>query len=965
MHRPRRQHALGNRRFRGDAPVDLQPLEPRQLLAALDPVTPNNPVWFATYGTPRVDGSINAGEWGGTVPIVRAQPNRSESSITIRMKYNEAALFIAADVRDQFLWSDGNGRGTGGFWEATNDDSLAFYFDPNNSFRQTLGTAGRMLEMNLGAFKGPTSGDGRVFRQRYLMGDGKGFGTSVNLGGGLSAGMNWRLRLNGTVNNNNDRDVGYTMEIRLPWSALNLPGMPANGQVIGMNFLAYFDDNGGIRDYTNYEHSTDPNLRFGPRTLDDKVAGVDSSFSTSDPGFRGPINYAGLTFVDPRAADRAGPVTGLSVSSVTGYAAQLNFASPRPAEGRAQVTGRGGAARYEVRVSQSPIGSEEDWNSATVVRNSFVPKAAGLTESLRIGELSPGTGYYVAVRGVDAAGRLGAMASANFTTQTTEQDPSGGDRIIPAPGGGGLSTESGEAFHIVGNHAVMSSRYVRNLYPGDQWDSTNNRYVNYTLTPGREGPASGWFDSLVANGVNTLRMPLEWLVLPQNGRGQLPRGMAWLEYPAGNYNPEARQYLENMITEASRVGIKLVIHPFGTFNYKSSFELSPWAAQNGGPLTDINNFFQTPQVLAMAQNRVRTIIDWVNQSSSPETVMGIELVNEFDAWAWTLNPKGNGDATRTVEMRDRAIFMTRLAKTAHDYDQRMNVFSSSIGLIPRGPNARAIFLSDAFDVLAPHYYTASTSEPIYSPDADRSIRPVTDIGGLAQYWMTQRRDNRLIYNGEWGMINRLWPNAREYYTGITPANLTDRSRPWTLASDVALYRTTTWASVATGLGTGLRLDSIEFNDLVPSSIGPATTGYLPLPLPQGMREVQKSARAFYADTRTDMDWNSFDPVTLAGRIRFAGSKSLVGLGVGDSNIAATRGLLYVVQDLNRTSGPVSGSTVTLDGVAAGREFSFEAWSTGQNAGVIATVTGVSDALGRVTITLPGFTTDLMFKFKAA
>ncbi|MBY0261544.1 MAG: hypothetical protein K2Q20_04335, partial [Phycisphaerales bacterium] len=71
----RRQSATKNRLFWGDQLVSVESLEPRQLMAVLDPVTSNNPVWFATYGTPTVDGAINANEWAGTVPIVRAQPN--------------------------------------------------------------------------------------------------------------------------------------------------------------------------------------------------------------------------------------------------------------------------------------------------------------------------------------------------------------------------------------------------------------------------------------------------------------------------------------------------------------------------------------------------------------------------------------------------------------------------------------------------------------------------------------------------------------------------------------------------------------------------------------------------------------------------------------------------------------------------------------------------------------------------
>jgi hypothetical protein len=959
----KRGMGVGSRRSgRARAPISesFEALESRQMMAA-DPVTTNNPVWFASYGTPTVDGFIRPGEWDDAIAVTKAQPNKADSSATLRMKYDEKGMYFAFDVRDAYLWNDGNGGGSGYFWEPTNDDSMALYFDPKNARVKNLGPAGRMLEVNTGRLAAPINGPGVVNRFRYLKGDGKGFGTPVNFGSVVTPGMRWRSRFQGTINNNSDVDQGYTTEIFLPWKVVNMPGMPQNGHAIGMNFMVYFDDDGGTRNWTSYEHDDDPALRFGPRTLDDQLFGVDSGLSTSNPGFQGPTNYAQLVFTDTRVGAKPVTIGDLSASNVSGYGARLNFTAPMASDVINPLPVRGGVHAYDIRLSSSPIVTEQDWANATPVSNKFVPKNAGQKESLRFGGLSPSTTYYVAVRAVDAAGRDGDMATTSFTTQSTIQDPSNGERVIPSPDGGHLITEAGTPFIMVASTAVMTDRYVRNLYPGDLWASAGKKLINFSEKPGPEGDARGYFEELAANGVNTLRVPLEWLALEQAGRGQLPRGMAWVEYPAGNFNPALRQYLWNMMTEAERVGIKLILHPFATFNYKQYFELTPWAKVNGGPLDTIDNFFQNPTVLQMAANRIKTTMDWVNQGPSPETVIGIELINEWDDWTWTLNPRGNGDSSRTLEKQDRSKFMVALSSMVRQHDADFNIVSSSIGLVPRGPSARAFFMSDAFDVLAPHYYSVSTSEPINSLDADKSIRPITDYGALAAYWLTSRRDNRPIHNGEWGLVKWLWPNGKSYYTGISP--VTDPSKPWTVENDVAMYRTTTWTMIAAGMaGTGNRLGGLEMRDLVPSDLSVDKYGYLPLPLPLGMRKIQSSVSDFVSDTRTAIDWAKYDATTLAGHIRFGNvaNRRLIGIG----STTGVQGLVYVAQDLNKSSASVNGATMAIDGLRASANFGmkFEVWSTGADADVLATITSTVDANGRVLVTLPTFNRDVMIKF---
>ncbi len=944
----------------------LESLEQRQLFIA-DPLTIAHPTWFANYGTVVVDGVIDPVEWAGSVPITQAQANRTDSAVTIRMKYTELGLYLAADVKDQYLWADGGGAGSGTQWNWFDDDSLALFFDASNTRKRYMTPAGRALGFNIGAQNGALTGSGAVSRENYIAGnnptgrEGDLNGVQVNAYGAVPTGTSWKTVLHGTLNNNSDLDQGWTTEIFLPWNALGMGGMPIDGQAITMNYSVFFDDTGGTHDHS--AHDADPNaaMRFGPRTLDDQINGVESSFNVSSPGMEGPINYAWVVFGDSRTSDHPSQVFGLNAANVDGYGARLNFTAPFSSSAVMALGGakRGGVAGYEIRWSSYPIADELDWQSATEIHNTFVPHPKGMAESLRINGLQPGAEYYVAVRAVDGVGREGPMQSAHFFTQTESQDTTNGERLLTSPGGGSLVTESGDPFVMVGSISAPSNLYVRNLYNGSVWDSAHQQMLNFGQNPGSEGGAAGYFDALAANGVNTLRVTLESLALETNGQNQLPNGMYWLEYPAGHFNPAMQNYLLGMMHEAARTGIRLLLAPFDTFNYKAHFNLTAYAAANGGPLTTIDDFFQNAQMGAMVINRMETIINWVHSSPDATSVLGIGLPNEWDNWDWTLNAQGNGDPSRTLEMRNRSKFVTRVAQAVHAYDPNILIMSSTDGLVPRGPEARALFLTDGIDILAPHWYTTTTAEPINSPDADKSIRPVTDYAALAGYWQSNKRDNRVINNGEWGLVKWLWPTGKAYYTGVSPNP--DPTHPWTVQNDVDLYRTTSWTQIAMGLGgNGMRLAGQEMRDLVPSNLGPTTTGYLPLPLPTGMREIQNVITNFAADGTIGFDYANYDAMTLAGRIGFLGTnKKLIGVGSSDGH----QGMVYVEQNLNRTTGSVAGSSVTISGLTNGQMMDVEFWSTDNGGTQLDVQWGMQVVGGKLTIALPTFAKDVMVRFK--
>lgn len=928
-----------------------------------DPVSVAHPMWFASYGPVVVDGIIDDAEWGSAIPITRAQANRPDSAVTLRYKYTELGLYIAADVRDQYLWSDGSGGGSGTRSAWYDDDSIALFFDASVTRKRLLTPAGRALAFNLGSTTGPTSGSGVVTRFDYIRGNNPTgrendyTGVQMNPGGALTPGMTWRTVLNGTPNNNADIDIGWTTEIFLPWQTIGMASMPVNGQNITANFQVLFDDNNGTHNTAARDTSPNPAIRFGPRVADDQINGVDSSYNLLNTGMEGPVNYAWLTFTDQRTNDRPNPVINLSVGSIDGYSARLNMLAPA-ASSTVMVLGpakRGGVYQYQIRYSHQPITNELTWDSATEIANDFVPHPRGIADSLHIGGFEPGVSYYVAIRAVDGGGRLSDIRQVFFTTRTETQDLSNGQRLMTSAQGGSLITEAGDPFLMVGSAANPNNLYVRNLYPGNVWNATTNQLVNFVQNPGAEGDAQGYFESLASYGVNTLKVPLE-LLATGNSTSSIT-GSYWLESRPGQFNLDMRQFLWSMMAAANSVGIRLVLVPFDTANYRTYFNATAFAASNGGPLSTIDDFFQHPVAKDMAISRINTIIDWVHQSPDDTAVLGIELPSEWDELSWTLNPRGDGDPARMQEYRDRAKTMSRIAAAVRAYDPNMLLAASTISLVPRGPIARAMFLGDNFDLLTPHWYTSTTAEPINSPDANASIRPVTDYGALAGYWLSSKRDQRVINNGEWGLDKYLWPSQTVSYGDFNP-NPSPSS--WMLQDDVDLYRTTSWTQIALGLGgSGMRLAGAEARALIPSDIGPDTTGYLPTPLPMGMRLVQQSVANFAWDSYVGFDPASFNAAPLAGRLAFSNTTHRL-IGVGSAS--ATQGLVYITQDLNRTTGDVSDATLTIDGLRSGLSASIEFWSTGENAELLDIQWDISVTGGGLAIPLPSFSQDVMIRY---
>ncbi len=780
---------------------------------------------------------------------------------------------------------------------------------------------------------------------KYISGDGAGGATDAGWFGGnwfdieqaggnphdyfLPPGAVYASSYEGTVNNPSDTDVGWATEIFLPWSAVGV-GSAAHGVTFAMNFDVILDQDGATR---NLVDNRDGAERFElPHFVDDHVQGVHSSYSATQAGIRGPVNYAEVMLVDSRANARPAGVNDISLSNVSAYGAQLSFTSPAGVGS----TGVGHVSGYQIRYSTSePVISEAAWARADVLENNYVPRLSGLSETLRLSGLSPSTQYSVSIRAVDAAGNLGPIQQAlSFTTQA---DDGSGAKVIVSPEGGALIFESGEPFVVVGDHLGISWNYTRNLYPGDVWDNANKLFHNFNEEPSYEGTADSYFDMLEAHGINTMRVYLELQNVHFDGNPEAPNGLYWLENNAGEFNPQMREFVHNILEEAANHGIYIIFSAFDSFSYDEAFgQEGPWATNFGGPLSDINDFFQNPETLNMAKARMNAVIGWVNDSEHSKHVLGYEVLSEWDSYEWTLNSEGESEPGRESEFRRRAQWINALGAYIKQAAPDHLVMNSTIVRDPRGPIARTVFYSRDFDVLTPHIYTNSSEEPINNPASDRSVMPAVENAMFTSYWLTHREDNAPIINGEWGMTRADWPNELPQYNQF-----------FTMQEDEAIFRTVLWSGLASGqAGTGLRIAADEL------------TGF-GFTLTSTMRDIQNVFASFANSQTLPIDIVGLR--TLAGRVgATAGGHSLLSWGMSDGQ----QGVVYVLRDGNVSSGNVLGGVVTIDGLMRDQLMDIEIWSTAPGtSGPLTSITGVYVGDGSLSFELPTFDTDVAIKFR--
>lgn len=953
----------------------IEHLEPRVLLSSPDPITDDHPLWAVPQGSAQIDGILSDDEWGSAFSTTRTLAYNEHVAATVYLMHDDNGLYMGVRAVDRYLWADGHGGGAGNRWNVEQDDSVIFYFDPDRSQDDVFQEGDRAFGFNIGNFDDPkNAAEGPVRRYKFVQGDGEGGAPDVGFFGDdwdrilqsggdtddyfLPNGATFATFYWGTVNDDSDIDTGWTSEAFMPWDGLNM-STPEHGQSIGMNFDVILDDTGGTRDTFNRRHG---GQRWdGPFIPDDHLVGSHSSYDASQPGINGPVGYAEVMFIDTTAETAPPAIDDLAAAVTTGYSTRLRFTSPAATQG-----GLGHVSAYQIRYSATQIDSLRDWNEATVFENRYLPRPAGLAEDLRLIGLSPSTTYHVAIRAVDAAGNISPMATTSVTTQSTTQDPSNGMRIVPSPLGRLLMTEAGDPFLPVGDHLGLSWAYTRQLFPGDVWDSGNSIFQNFYDNEPAEGAVSDYFDSLEAQGVNTMRVFIEQPFAPEApGLPNNPRGSYWLEHTPGYYNEDMRAFLDNVLTEADARGMYVVLSAFSTYYYRDGFgKDGPWSTAHGGPLTNIDNFYQTPGTLQIAKNRMDEVASWVRESPYSSRVIGYEIINEWNARAWTSNAEGDITSDSAIEMIRRAQWIGELARHVRTIDPQRLVINPPVLEDIRGAIARSTLYSRDFDIVMPHLYTLSNEEPINNPSSDRAIGAATEQARVTAYWMHLAEDRRPILNGEWGTVRRLWPTGQTYYTDQDYLWGTPNASPsFTLAEDEAIFSAVLWSGIATGQpGTPMRMasENLDFITGVNRNSRTLKQGFL---LTDNMRATQRLIATWRDTSSIGFDWTTFTPDPMTARAFTTSGSGFTFFTTGGSD--GSQGIVYVQQDRDARDGTVSDARLSLAGLGKDALYDIEIWSTDiGTTGPTTVLRNRFSADGTLAFNLPAFDGGLVVRFRA-
>lgn len=852
--------------------------------------------------TPVIDGMIKPGEWPEEHMIRLSRGFHPEHGIRLYFAHDAAHLYLGAYVENGNLWADGAGGGSGEYWESHHDDSIEWYFDPDNSADPHLMDNDRYLALNIGNIGDPRTGPGIVSRRSFNKGTGDGGAVGTGYPGVLPEGLVYRVAHHGTVNNPADRDAGYSIEVALPWSALLRP-RPADGEYMGINVILISDDTGGERDWSDNFHAEPPSARFTlPLRPDEFVEMRCSRLTGSQSGLSGPANYQRIQF--HRASDNVPPgaVQSLRAETLRPYAVTLAWLAP------GDNNLQGVCATYDIRYATAPI-STASFDTMPAWPFRIHPAGPGQTQTARVMGLAPGTAYWFGVRGVDEKGNrgqpviIGPVHTPSLTQAGIQLPPHlyrGAVRV--APGGRYFMTENGAQFIPVGHHLHFADVATRHLYPGLVW--TGDRMWNYSTEPGAYDKVVAYLDLLQAHGVTAMRLFMEDFFTPirNNGAFNAENGAYWIEFPRGVYNPDMGAFLRSLLQLCAERGIYVCLTPLETYSWGTHLQRTCWGTDNGGPLTDINDFYGSPDTLQMCKDRWTWVIHQVQISGYADAVFGYDVLNEWDSWEWT-RAAANPDVDATV----RYAFIRELALHVRSLDPERLLLTHNAAVDPHGALAVISLYDELFDASLPHLYFPGCREPWHNPQAYQPAAVFREQSRAVAWWTLNRLNRMPVLNGEWGPADGWHPTPSQpfYIPEFTEEDDNRNTR--------ILWFTELCSGAA---GPGLRIQ------------GGVRAFEYGLHLSDYMLGVQQTLSAFTENGVLDpvFDFTDFPSENRRGQIHVEGTSAAV-LHTGCSD--GEKGLVYLLQDRNYSSGTIRGARLRVGGLnTAALKLRAEFWKTG-------------------------------------
>lgn len=173
---------------------------------------------------PTIDGDINDEVWLNTPWSDRFQDIEGDAKpkpyydTRVKMLWDESYLYIAAELKDPHVWAT-----------LTKRDEIVFFDNDFEVFIDPLNTAHNYFEIEVNAYNNIFD---LFMHKPYRSGGAALFSWDTQ-------GMQHAVKVQGTINNPNDTDTGWTVEMAIPFRALtlgNAVNIPKDKDVWRINF---------------------------------------------------------------------------------------------------------------------------------------------------------------------------------------------------------------------------------------------------------------------------------------------------------------------------------------------------------------------------------------------------------------------------------------------------------------------------------------------------------------------------------------------------------------------------------------------------------------------------------------------------------------------------------------------------------------------------------------------------------
>jgi mannan endo-1,4-beta-mannosidase len=314
--------------------------------------------------------------------------------------------------------------------------------------------------------------------------------------------------------------------------------------------------------------------------------------------------------------------------------------------------------------------------------------------------------------------------------------------------------------------------------PGGRYFETSDHQpflffgANDSITwPGIEGlfrrkdpeSARRYLESLAQNGINTLRLMLEYS--HRNSRN--------FETRVGKFNPHLLRLWDDLFALCEEFGLRVLLAPWDNFWMSRRWQHHPYNAQNGGPAQNPQAFFTDEATISAVEHRLR----FVAQRWGGSGAFGAwDLFNEIHPfWGGSVAQQSAVIARWSAAIRDEEC-------RTHGFTRPQTV--SIFGPEPEGEYSKLIFEQPELDFASTHIYNKG--------DIDfpkNTVVPALAMARWTRYGLAKTPPHKPFTDSEHGPIH-LFNDHRKFM----PEELDDEYE-----------RHLMWAHLASGgCGSGMR-----------------------------------------------------------------------------------------------------------------------------------------------------------------